>query len=204
VCFFEEQLLSTAARAQMGRLLGVPEANSEAVIRRHLGLCLDTCHAAVEFEDPDETLDQLQKAEIRIAKVQLSAGLRLPELSPKTLDALRAFDEPVYLHQVVARQSSGALLRFVDLAEAFASAEALGADEWRVHFHVPLYTETLDTFTNTQPYLRRILERHAQSPITGAFEVETYTWDALPRQHRQSEVVDSIARELGWVVERLT
>jgi sugar phosphate isomerase/epimerase len=203
VRFFEDDLLATDARTEMAARAGLSDADCEVIIRRHLGVCLDTCHAAVEFEDPDETVDELQRAGICIAKVQLSAGLRLPTLSPEALTQLGTFDERVYLHQVVARTSAGELLRFEDLPRAFASEAARRAEEWRVHFHVPLYTESLGSFFNTQPYLTRILKRHAKAPISGQLEVETYTWDVLPERHRRDDVVDSIARELDWVVGKL-
>ena len=47
-------------------------------LRDHLGVCLDLCHAAVEFEDAADCLRQLDRAGIRIHKMQISAGLRLP------------------------------------------------------------------------------------------------------------------------------
>jgi sugar phosphate isomerase/epimerase len=201
--FFEHRLLSREARAWVARAAGVEAARAEAIIRRHLGVCLDTCHAAIEFEHADETLDRLASAGIAISKIQLSTGLRLPEPGAEALAALRAYDEPVYLHQVVAETRDGALLRFEDLPEALRSAEARAAAEWRVHFHVPLYRSDLGAFTNTQAFLARILERQAASPVTSQLEVETYTWDVLPAEQRSGGVVASIARELGWVTEHL-
>ena len=123
--------------------------------------------------------------------------------SAAALSALSAYDEPVYLHQVVARTASGELLRFEDLPEAFDSAAARAADEWRVHFHVPLYREALGAFTNTQAFLARVLERQRRAAVTAELEVETYTWDVLPPEQRTLGVDASIARELGWVLERL-
>ncbi len=62
----------------------------EAVVRRHLGVCFDTCHVALAFEDPAEAWDRFRAAGVRISKVQLSAALRLlmsisilPSLSSK-------------------------------------------------------------------------------------------------------------------------
>lgn len=201
--FFERQLLSLEARHWLARRAGVGIAEAEALIRRHLGVCLDTCHAAIEFEEADDTLDLLRGAGIRIPKIQLSTGLRLPEPSPEALQALRAYDEPVYLHQVVARTQSGDLLRFEDLPDALSSQQARAAAEWRVHFHVPLYRSDLGAFTNTQAFLARVLARHAEEPFTQGLEVETYTWDVLPAEQRAQGVVASIARELEWVTRQL-
>jgi sugar phosphate isomerase/epimerase len=201
--FFERELWSRQALAWLAARAGVELGAAEQLVRRHLGVCLDTCHAAIEFEQADATLDRLLGAGIKIAKLQLSAGLRLPAPSPDVLAALRAYDEPVYLHQVVARTASGGLLRFEDLPLAMASPLARAAEEWRVHFHVPLYREELGLFTNTQAFLARVLERQGREAVSGQLEVETYTWDVLPAEQRQGGVDASIARELDWVRERL-
>jgi sugar phosphate isomerase/epimerase len=203
VDFFERELFSRTSVRLFAAELRVDVGQAEQVLRRHLGICLDTCHAAIEFEDADEAIDRLLGAGLRIAKVQLSTGLRLPGPSGDALAALRAYDEPVYLHQVVARGAKGDLLRFEDLPLAMASAEARAADEWRVHFHVPLYREQLGAFTNTQAFLARVLERQRRAAITRELEVETYTWDVLPPEQRTTSVDASIARELSWVLERL-
>ncbi|HEU5075307.1 MAG TPA: metabolite traffic protein EboE [Polyangiaceae bacterium] len=203
VRFFEAHLLSARARAGLARELAISGAAAEALIRRHLGICLDACHAAVEFETPAESLAALSAAGIRIAKVQASAGLRIPEVNAQALEALSAYDEMVYLHQVVARTHTGELLRFVDLPEAFQSEQARAASEWRVHFHVPLYREALGAFSNTQAYLSDLLALQRRAPFTSQIEVETYTWDVLPAEQRSAGLVPSIARELAWVRERL-
>jgi hypothetical protein len=203
VTFFHDYLLSDTARDFLAQRLGLDRAAAEASVYRHLGVCLDTCHAAVEFEGPEAAVDTLLGAGLSIAKIQLSTGLRLPELSPDALHALEAYAEPVYLHQVVARAKDGSLLRYVDLPDALGSAEARGAEEWRVHFHVPLYRERLERFVNTQPFLASILARQRRAPISQQLEVETYTWDVLPPEQRSGGVVASIARELGWVMEQL-
>jgi sugar phosphate isomerase/epimerase len=202
IAFFEQHLLSGSALGSLGRRLGVPPAEAESELRRHLGVCLDTCHAAIEFEEPDDTLDQLLGAGLGIFKIQLSAGLSLSP-SASALSALAEYDEPVYLHQVVARCEGGQLLRFDDLPEALASEAARRAAEWRVHFHVPLYRRSLGAFENTQLYLARVLERQREHALSAHLEVETYTWDVLPPAQRQGGVVASIARELSWVRERL-
>jgi len=168
-----------------------------------VGFCLDTCHAAIEFESADDTLDRLAGAGIGIHKIQLSTGLRLPEPSADSLEALSAYDEPVYLHQVVAQSRGGRLLRFSDLPEALRHREARAAAEWRVHFHVPLYRAELGAFGNTQAFLARVLERQRKSAVSAQLEVETYTWDVLPPDQRVGGVVASIARELDWVTARL-
>ncbi|MBA2540729.1 MAG: metabolite traffic protein EboE [Deltaproteobacteria bacterium] len=171
-----------------------------ALDRRYLGVCLDACHAAVEFEQLGVALAQLRAANITIAKVQLGCGLRIAPVDAAAREALEPFAEGVYLHQVVARSGSE-LVRYVDLPEALADARA--ADEWRVHFHVPIFREHFGTLGSTQGDLAALLAEHRRMPISTHLEVETYTWDVLPAEFRAEPIVDAVARELAWVIERL-
>ena len=202
VGFFEQRLFARAAVAQLVEHTSASPSDAEAALRRHLGVCYDVCHAAVEFEDPAGSLAALHGAGIALPKLQLSAALRIPEVGPDTADQLRPFDEPVYLHQVVERRG-GRLIRHLDLPDALASIAESGGAEWRVHFHVPIFLDELKDFATTQPFLREILALHRQRPISSHLEVETYTWDVLPERYRQVDVASAIARELAWVIELL-
>ncbi len=203
--FFERHLFVRDAAAEMAKLCGIDGADSEALLRRHIGVCLDACHGAVEFESPGQSVAALQAAGIKIAKAQLSAGLKLNPDTAGAIDNLRLFDEPVYLHQVVERRGSE-LRRFIDIPHALGAEVKAGTKslrEWRVHFHVPLFREQLAQFENTQAYLRDLLALHRSSPFTKHLEVETYTWDVLPSEFTGEAVEDAVARELLWVVEEL-
>ncbi|MCX6997921.1 MAG: metabolite traffic protein EboE [Kiritimatiellaeota bacterium] len=46
-------------------------------VRRHLGVCLDTCHAALQFESPLAALRRYRAAGLRVSKIQLSAALEV-------------------------------------------------------------------------------------------------------------------------------
>jgi sugar phosphate isomerase/epimerase len=202
VRFFEQHLFARPAVAQLVEQTGASRSDAEAALRRHLGICYDVCHAAVEFEDPAGSLEALRRGGIAIPKLQLSAALRIPEVGPETADQLRPFDEPVYLHQVVERRG-GRLTRHLDLPDALATVAHSAGAEWRVHFHVPIFLAELKDFSTTQPFLRQILALHGREPISAHLEVETYTWDVLPERYRQVDVASAIARELAWVVEQL-
>ncbi len=176
-------------------------AHLDAATRGHVGVCLDTCHAAVEFEDVTAAITALRAANIQIAKVQLSAGLLVSPVGEVERRALVAFEDTVYLHQVVARRGDQ-LVRHVDLADALASPP--GDDEWRVHYHVPIFHSLLGALHSTQGFLAELLALHRRDPITTHLEVETYTWDVLPPELRTEPVTHAIARELQWVLERIT
>ncbi len=155
------------------------------------GLCFDCCHQAVEFEDASRSLASLRDAGVRIAKVQVSSALRAVG---DEVAALPRFDEPVYLHQVVARDADGALHRFDDLGD-FARAE-VAAEEARVHFHVPIFAAHLGPCGTTRGFLEDALPLLAPDML---LEVETYSFDVLPAELRRTSVDESIVRELEWV-----
>jgi hypothetical protein len=203
VAFFEGHLFAPAAVRRLGELTGLAGSACADALRRHLGVCLDVCHAAVEFEDPAGCIQRLVQTGIPIAKLQISAGLRLPRLTPDTLTALRAYEDAVYLHQVVESGPSG-LRRFNDLPDALRSLDGgLREAEWRVHFHVPVFIEKLATFSSTQFFIRDVLAAHRKAPVSSHLEVETYTWDVLPAELRTTGVEQAVARELKWVLDEL-
>ncbi len=203
--FFREHLFSTDAVQGFAQETGLTPAQADEALRRHIGICLDTCHAAVEFESPPDALAALDAVGVRILKVQLSAGLRVPAPDDAALDELAACAEDVYLHQVVIRAGKH-LRRFVDLSPALtAAAGAAGGrgDEWRVHFHVPLFLERLGRFENTTDFVRGLLALVPGRDDCRHLEVETYTWDVLPAVYRSTPVDEAIARELRWTLDAL-
>jgi hypothetical protein len=202
VRYFEDHLFSPGAVKRIAELTGLQPSAAEAALRRHLGLCYDVCHAAVEFENAAESIGALRTAGVPIHKLQLSAALRLTP-RPRQLEALKAFAEGTYLHQVVTRTAGGSLTRYVDLPDALADASASAAEEWRVHFHVPIFEAGIEPLATTQDFLAEILALHRDAPISHHLEVETYTWDVLPAALRGMPVDEAIARELQWVEARL-
>ncbi len=204
VAFFSRDLHGEAAVCRTMELTGLPRADAALALRDHLGLCLDLCHAAVEFEDAAACIQQLSRAGIRVHKMQISAGLRLPTLDAPALAALQRFEDTVYLHQVVQR-GPGGLTRFVDLPQALASLHGPSAElEWRVHFHVPIFLDQLAPFMSTQSFIREMLAIQRAAPVSAHLEVETYTWDVLPEALRSGGVDAAVARELAWVQAELT
>lgn len=204
VRFFEQHFTSTSGIARLARLTRLSPSDARIVLRRHLGLCLDTCHAAVEFEDPIEIFVALERAGIDVKKLQLSAGLQLPQVDEASLRAVSAFAEDVYLHQTVADEH-GALVRYLDLPNALATTQD-GIEpgvEWRVHFHVPIFLDTFGALRSTQAFLLAVLERQRAKSISQHLEVETYTWDVLPALLRGTDVDGAIGRELGFVLNAL-
>ncbi len=173
----------------------------EPLRSEHLGVNYDACHFAVEYENPRESLGALQKAGIRISKVHLSSALRC--LSPnESVALLQPFQDQVYLHQVIARRPEGDLRRYKDLPLALAENEP--AEEWRIHFHVPLYAELSPPLSSTIDHVTGVLDWLAENPRACAhLEIETYTWDVLPGSLRSDSIVDQLTREHDWTLARL-
>ena len=203
IAFFRDHLFTAAAAGRLADLAGLSPAGASAALPRHLGLCLDVCHMAVGFEAPGPALRALADAGVPIHKVQLSAALRVDAVDQAARDRLAAFQDTVYLHQVVARGSDGRIRRFLDLPEALAATDLDPAAEWRVHFHVPVFAELAAPVASTRDVLERVLALHRDRPIARHLEVETYTWDVLPADFRQHDVAAGIAKEMTWVSQQL-
>ncbi|MGI9490740.1 MAG: metabolite traffic protein EboE [Geminicoccaceae bacterium] len=202
VSYFEEYLFAPNACRRLGGLTGLSSFAAGAALRRHLGVCYDVCHAAVEYEDPAGSIAALNAADIAIPKIQLSSALRIPEVTDDVSETLAGFAEPVYLHQVIEHHTDG-LTRYLDLPDALDALDQAIGREWRVHFHVPIFLDQLQHFSTTQDFLRDILALHRKTPISNHLEVETYTWDVLPERYRGVDVSTAIARELNWVRDQL-
>ena len=203
VAFFAEWLFTDAAARRLAALTGRSASSCAEALRRHLGICFDACHMAVEFEEPEAALDALAAAAIDVVKVQISAGVvaGLGGDDGATRTALASFADDVYLHQVVDRRADG-IHRFVDLPDALADRDPTPR-ECRIHFHVPIFREALGALASTQPWLARLLDALRARAYDGHLEVETYTWNVLPAAYRGEAVVVAVARELAWARERL-
>ncbi|MNQ98358.1 hypothetical protein D3C85_1140430 [compost metagenome] len=204
--WYENELLpagKTAFAAQAGL---TPEKAAE-IIKRHICLCYDVCHFAIGYEPHAAIVQELQEKGIQVGKIQISAALKakLPEANADrsaVLAALAGFDEPVYLHQVIAQQKDGSLIRYPDLSNALADAERQEVQEWRAHFHVPIFVEEMGLIQSTQADIRAVLALQKNNPFTNHLEVETYTWEVLPAQLK-APLNESIIRELDWVKNTL-
>jgi len=192
IAFFEGDLLGAGA-AWLAAKCGA--ASAEACIRRHVGVCLDTCHAAMQFEVLTAALRSLAAAGIRVPKVQVSAALRAP-LTADTIGRLPPFVDAVYLHQTRIRRGTGCIERYPDLTrELIASLKPDSEAKIRSHFHVPLHFSGLGDLRSTVGDLGPDFFRAVREVGCRHLEIETYTYGVLPASLRSAEVAESIARE---------
>jgi sugar phosphate isomerase/epimerase len=179
------------------------------VAARHLGLCYDACHQAVEYEDMAGSLQALRRTGVPIAKVQLSSALRLADPA-RNAAALAPFADDRWFHQVVARSPGGALRRIADLPEALADAPGTLDAEWRVHFHVPLFADQMDdrgALRTTREDLAALLALVHDPAVTSHLEIETYSFSMIPASRREAlgapTLGDCLQREFEWVLGQL-
>lgn len=158
-----------------------------------VGVCFDCCHHAVEFENPRTALNRLLNSGITIAKVQISSATRI--INPHA-DILEFLSEPTYLHQVVIRAASGDYFRYNDLPVAIRKHNFRIGDEWRIHFHLPIFLKSTQWCETTQDFIEDLLPLLDKNTL---LEIETYTWNVLPTELQSDNVTQSIIREIEWL-----
>ena len=197
--WYENELLPEGIRWLTGSHGKRTAEEADALLRRYVGICLDTCHFAVAFERPLDAMRAFTAAGIRVVRIQASSALRTV-VSQASRAALRAFIDPVYLHQTKMRTASGRRRAFPDLTEDVLAEVAEGA-ELRTHFHVPLFYGGDGVLATTRGELTSeflALAHGSGIPL----EIETYTFDVLPKELRGDDVADAIVKETEWIRTR--
>ena len=148
---------------------------------------------------PRQCLRALAAAGIRIAKMQVTAGLRIPRVDRR--DGRRAASarrRRLPAPGGRAQRGRPAPLRRPRRRARIAAAWRQRDSEWRVHFHVPVFLEALERLRHhagVRP--RGAGPAPAAQAVSPHLEVETYTWSVLPRNASAVRPVEeAIAREL--------
>ena len=166
--------------------------------RQHIGVCFDTCHVAVQFEDVTASMKRYLDAGVRVAKIQLSAAIETDRL-----DALEPFRDEVYLHQTKLRRADGSLTGWNDLPSDGPLGERALPQTFRTHFHVPLFFEGDATRRSTAATLTPEFFHLLRDGACEHLEIETYTFDVLPPElGLKDDVIRCIAEEFNWVLQR--
>lgn len=187
-------------------LLKAETTLSEEEIKQHINLCYDVCHFAIGYEPHADIIKELAEKNIKVGKIQISAALKVPmpavDERGEVINAISKYNEPTYLHQVIAKCKDSSLIRYPDLPEALADSANPNVIEWRAHFHIPIFEEDLGLIKSTQSDIIEVLNIHKSNPFTNHLEVETYTWEVLP-DALKVPLDESIVRELEWVMRQL-
>ena len=201
--FFQDWLLPVAGKWLQDEL-GINKSVAESWIFEHIRVCYDTCHFAVEYEEPHDIIQGFENAGIKIGKIQLSSAIKIDistEITQRKLiwEKLSPFAESTYLHQVIARNSDRTLQHYPDLATALPDLLTTGAQEWRTHFHVPIFIRNYQLFESTQEHIAKLLQLLPDNFVSHHLEIETYTWEVLPPEMKL-DILTSIEREYQWVL----
>lgn len=211
LAFWKDRLLPAARRRSL----------DETTLLRYLGICYDTCHQAVQFEEAEASLAALSGAGIAVHKMQLSSAIEfLPDGEKCSRSVREAFAEPRFLHQtrvkpqggvgVVDEGGAGAegsmppLRDYDDLPDALAHAP--WDKTWRTHYHLPLQAESVvnaEFVRTTRADMLAAYHYALKHDLCRHFEVETYTWSVLPQAERpqnDAALSEAMAREIAFVV----
>ena len=178
----------------------------EEIVRRHIRICHDICHAAVMFEDQEEVLAKYAAAGMQVGKVQVSAALLMdldlfePPAHRERAAAVKQlsqFAEDRYLHQTVVHRGNEDVF-YDDLRPALDAEANDPRGQWRVHFHMPIYLKEFGRLRATQEQIEQCLAAMRKHSCCRHFEVETYAWGVLPADLKQPELAAGIAQELEW------
>lgn len=186
---------------------GLDQDKIDELIKDHVRLCYDVCHFALGYEDHEKMMEKLDRENILIGKFQISAALKaiLPKETNQRQQIIRAFsefNESTYLHQVIANTSTGKKRRYRDLPDAIKDIDNVNTNEWRAHFHVPVFLSKYENLQSTQEDILQVLNLHKKKHRSPHIEVETYTWNVLP-EALKLPLDESIIRELQWVRNEL-
>ncbi|MES2520790.1 MAG: metabolite traffic protein EboE, partial [Bacteroidota bacterium] len=99
--------------------------SAQEIINTHIQLCYDICHFGVSYEEPQPAIDQLNSLGIKVGKIQISSAIKVDFTTDAAakLKAIAQYDEPTYLHQVVALRADGKFDKYPDLKQAIDSFE---------------------------------------------------------------------------------
>lgn len=183
---------------------GYSKSEAEEILKKHIAVCYDTCHFALEYENAIEAVDAFLEADIRIGKTQVSSALKVDwsrsGISHETiLSHLKTFDEPTYLHQVIELKKDGSFQQYRDLPRALEEFDKSAAKEWRIHFHVPLFLDEFGELHSTRDHIEQALPYLLEKSRCTHYEIETYTWEVLPDRFKL-DLTDSIEREYQWML----
>jgi hypothetical protein len=204
--WFISDLLADGAK-RIAAKFNVSILQAEELLKEHVRLCYDVCHFAIGYEPHEEIIQEVLKSGIKIGKLQISAALKGVMnkdilMRQNIKESFAKFNEPTYLHQVVAKKNNGELLRYPDLPEALSDYDNPTIDEWRAHFHVPIFEEDFGSLQSTQKDIKEVLRVQKNKNFTRHLEVETYTWEVLSASLKLP-LQESVTRELQWVVQHL-
>jgi len=199
--FYEDYLIPIGVK-MLGKLLDLSDLEIENLIKRYITVCYDVCHFSLAYEEPEDTFSKFKSANIKTGKIQVSAALKIlfnGKDDEEVWNLLTQFNEPTYLHQVTEKVGSN-VKTYNDLPQVLENRSSY--KELRAHFHVPIFLEQFGALHSTQDHILKTLSYLKGNPVSEHLEIETYTWDVLPKELKEDLSV-SIIREIEWLKNHL-
>ena len=206
--FYRDWLLPLGGRWLADRA-GLSLARAQEALLAHIQVCLDTCHLAVSYEDPEAALKSLADNGIKVGKVQVTSGWQaalprdqagLAELGRE----LAPFSRSPYLHQVRGRKNDGSFEPvWGPLGSLAASPGCLRPGVADSLSCARSLSSGMAALPPPMPTTRAVLQLLARHGFTRHLEIETYTWELLPGDLKMN-LVDFLEREYRWTLEALT
>ncbi len=166
--------------------------------RDYIGICFDTCHFALGYEDPLYALRSIVSANIPVTRIQVSAALEFSQYA--TEEDFKPFLDDIYLHQTRRREADASMVCFEDLT-ADILPELIG-HRGRIHYHVPLTWIGNNRISSTRNTLTPAFWRYVRAggwPV----EVETYAHFSYPDIMRNRTLSECLLADMTWVRDQL-
>jgi len=195
--FFEHYLLPLGIEIVVAQL-GKETSEAIKILKRHITICYDVCHFSLAYEEPEDTFQKFADSGLVVGKIQVSAALKIlfdKSNREAVWQTLSRFDEPTYLHQVTEKVGKE-VKTYEDLPMVLN--ERKDFSELRAHFHVPIFLERFGELYSTQDQILKVMEYLKTDIVSEHLEIETYTWDVLPKELKK-DLSDSIIREINWL-----
>ncbi|MFO1435387.1 MAG: hypothetical protein U1F34_03100 [Gammaproteobacteria bacterium] len=196
VRFFRDYLYSAIANAHFSSAAGVAASEAEALLREHLGVCLDSSYMSCMYDTPAAGIQELLGARIPINKMVLANALITNDAAlTRLLPGNRALADCAVTHR-----ADGTLECFTDMQSAFGGLvdAAVARHEWRIACHAPLSQAAVEPFATSQAATRELIDAQASKPCAALLEVNV---DSLT-DGRELPVA-RVVREFLWVHEAL-
>ena len=189
------------------RRLGVDAGAGAAALLEHIRVCFDCCHFAVEYEDPGDGARSARGGRHPDRAGPAELGVRVHVAGRRRRERARArrAAATVRRRDLSApgdRAPNGGALRHFRGSATKRSRDAAPArrPEWRIHFHVPLFTADYDGLGSTQDYVRTVLDAAARRAVhEPSRDRDVHMGRAARRAEGRSARVDR--REYEWVLD---
>jgi hypothetical protein len=181
--------------------------------QKYIGVCYDTCHQELLSGQTASGIKKLISEGIRIGKIQLSAALKTKKATLSDFLELKQFEDPIYLHQTRLKNYDNKIVNtFDDIPSSKRSEieqykkimtnEEIDNSFFVTHFHIPIFVDKILKRSSAAKLelldILKIIKN--DSKISQNLEIETYTYNVLPKCFSDKSIEDNIIDEYKWIL----